>query len=181
MLTVPTDPITISGAQELRLHQPDATATVARFLGEDPSKVLASLATGGVLPNAVRVRVLNGSGVGPVATAMAQTLQSAGFEVAGTGDADSFAYRTSVIRYGTGQLDKARALQATLQPAPPLRSDPTIRSVDLVLVVGSDAPRLVASAASTRAAQATTTTAISTPEATPGGPANRGAAPEPQC
>jgi hypothetical protein len=84
----------------------------------------------------VRVRVLNGTGTGGQAGEVATSLRSADFQVGGTGDADKFTYKRSIVRYGTGQLNKARLLQAYVAGGADLKEDPTIRGVDLVLVTG---------------------------------------------
>src|SRR5205807_168970 len=94
----------------------------------------------GVLPNSVRVRVLNGNGIGGAATKVAGDLgpSGVGFNIAGTGDADSFKYANSVISYGPGQLPKAQLVQAALTAPAQLKPDNTLKAVDVVLVVGSD-------------------------------------------
>src|SRR5207245_10584211 len=85
-----------------------------------------------VLPNTVHVRVLNGSGSNGVAGQVGAQLAGAGFNVAGTGDADSFHYSQSVVRYGTGQQAKAAQLQGMLTTGADVRPDPTLRGVDVV-------------------------------------------------
>ena len=127
-------------------------------------------------PGGVRVRVLNGAGINGLATKSASALQGAGFGVADRGDADSFKYTRSVIRYGVGQDAKARLLSAYLQtPRAQLVSDPSIRGVDLVLVVGSDYSGVRTSAATTpttaktgnTSAPSTTSTTIPRPVPVP--------------
>ena len=182
MLTLPADPVQIGGAAVLKLHEPAADETLKRFLQEVPAPRPGPPSS--ILPNAVRIRVLNGSGVSGEATSVAKQLQEAGFGVAGTGDADSFRYITPVIRFGTGQQHKAAVLQSAVVGGAELREDPTLRGLDMVLITGSGLRgiRLTPQAPAAPAAGPTTTTLPGTaPQATPGAPANRGAPPQPQC
>ena len=184
MLTLPEDPVVIGGADVLKLHQPAADQTIARFLQGPPAPPGGP--TSGVLPNSVRIRVLNGTGTAGEATSVSKQLQEAGFGVAGTGDADSFRYISPVIRFGTGQHDKAALLQSAVVGGAELREDATLRGIDLVLITGSGLKgiRLGAQAPGSGAPAVTTTSTppANGPSATPGGlPANRGAPPQPQC
>src|SRR5205814_1768865 len=114
METLPTDPASVkfpdgSIGSVLKLKQPDAQEMIDRFTGKAPpvpGKVP------GVLPNTVHVRVLNGSGQTGIAGKVGGDLQSLGFGIRDTGDADSFRYISSVISYGPGQFAKAQLLQA---------------------------------------------------------------------
>lgn len=166
MLTLPTTPASIGGAAVLRLKQPDAQAIVDRFNGR-----AASATTGATLPGAIpdiptasiRVRVLNGTGTPGQASDVSASLSKEGFAIAGTGDADSHRYIQPVIRYGRGQLDKAKVLQAYVGTAQ-LREDLTLRGIDLVFVTGSDFagvhnPTATATTTTTTAKPTTTTTA----------------------
>ncbi len=127
-----------------------------------------------MLPNAVRVRVLNGSGVDGQAGDVAEALQKARFNVAGTGDADTFRYRQSMIRYGRGQLPKAELLRSHLGGGAQLREDLNLVGVDLVLVTGTGFSGVRAPAEG--AAQPPPSTAAPVPP-----PAPRGAPPQPVC
>jgi hypothetical protein len=179
MLTLPGDPIRVGGADVLRPHQPDADETIKRFLQLVPPPTAGPPSS--ILPNSVRIRVLNGSGAAGEATSVAKQLQEAGFGVAGTGDADSFRYIAPVIRYGTGQRDKAALLQSAVIGGAEMREDATLRGLDLVLITGSGLKGIrLGSQAS--GAPSTTAPPANGPSATPGGPpANRGAPPQPQC
>lgn len=138
MLSLPVVGGRAGGASVLRLKQPDAATVIARFNGSEPAGAgEGRSAPPKVVPGTVRVRVLNGSGTGGQAGSAAQALQEASFSVAGTGDADSYTYRSSVIRYGRGQAAKARLLQAYVEGGAQLREDRTVRGGDLVLVTGS--------------------------------------------
>lgn len=142
MVDIPTVGTRINGAAVLRMKQPDADEALARFRGqlpseqEDGAKSSTPTSVPRILPSTVRVRVLNGTGTGGQAGEVATALRGADFQVGGTGDADKFTYKKSVIRYGTGQLNKARLLQAYVSGGAELKEDPTIRGVDLALVTG---------------------------------------------
>ena len=127
-----------------------------------------------IVPNSVRVRVLNGTGVSGQAGKVATTLQQLGFNNAGTGDAPSFHNPQTQIRYGVGQRGKALLLKSYLPGSAKLVQDSTLQSVDLVLTVGSDFSGVVKPPRS----GATPTTVASPPTTV----ASKGApAAQPQC
>jgi LCP family protein required for cell wall assembly len=140
MLTLPTTPFSVrmAGAQAavLRIKQPDAQGSIDRINGIQPPAEQAAQAA--VRPDGVRVRVLNGTGAAGLAGQVTVALQGPGFTVADRGDADNFKYSQTVIRYGSGALPKAQLLQRYLQGGSRLLPDPTLRTVDIALVVGSD-------------------------------------------
>ncbi len=135
MLTLPGVNATIGGASVLRLKQPEAQAIIDRFTG----KTLPT--TGGpppnILPNTVKVRVLNGSGVGGQGGQTAAKLQQFDFNISGTGDAKAFNYTTPVVSYGRGQLLKARLVAAYVQGAVQLKQDLTLQGVDVEFITGT--------------------------------------------
>lgn len=130
-----------------------------------------------ISPSRVRVRVLNGSGAEGQAGQAAQALQSSGFILAGTGDAEKEGYTDSVIRYGRGQEDKAMLLKAYLGGGAQVEQDDTLRGVDLVLVTGSAFTGVQAPDKAGATTSSTTTT--TTPGVTPG--KSKAAATEPPC
>jgi len=179
MYTLPVDQARIGGADVLRLKEPDAQQVITLFQNQSSSP------SGGAPVNlptsAVRVRTLNGTGQSGVASRAAAALSSFGFQNVATGDADAFTYSQTVIRYGKGQRDKARLMQAYLKWGATLRADPTL-TVDVVLVVGRGFAG-VAKPASTPAANGAATTAAPTTSTTQGSPVPvpKGAPPQPQC
>jgi len=135
MATLPTTPFTtrIGGLQAdvLRLKQPDAQTFIDRVNGivpPPPAEVKAE---------DVRVRVLNGTGQNGLAAQVSVALQGPGFSIADRGDAGG-KYQQTTIRYGSGGFSKAQLLQRYLQNGARLVSDPSLRTVDVALVVGSD-------------------------------------------
>jgi polyisoprenyl-teichoic acid--peptidoglycan teichoic acid transferase len=135
MLTLPTTPFStrIGGLQAavLRLKQPEAQSFIDRVNGIEPPPPAA------ITPEDVRVRVLNGTGQTGLAAQVSVALQGPGFTVADRGDATG-KFSESLIRYGNGALEKAQLLQRYLQNGARVVSDPSLRTVDLALVVGSD-------------------------------------------
>ncbi|MDP9070907.1 MAG: LytR C-terminal domain-containing protein, partial [Actinomycetota bacterium] len=180
MLSLPTTEARVRGQSMQRLQQPEADQILARFTGRSPAVPAGGKpARPSILPNTVRVRVLNGSGIDGQASDVARALQGAQFNVAGTGPADSYRYTRSVVRYGQGQLAKAQLLEGYLGGGAQLTEDRTLRGVDLVLVSGSSftgvrAPS-EAGATTTSAPPATSGAAAPAPAPAKTGP------PQPEC
>ena len=127
------------------------------------------------------MRVLNGTGAGGQATDAATGLSKAGFNVAGTGDADSFKYIKSVISYGQGQQAKAELLQTFVGGGAQIKEDLTLRGIDLVLKTGADYAGIRAPAPAAGQPAPSSSTTSSTTAPLPGTPKNQGAAPQAQC
>lgn len=180
MLSVPTVDARIGDAAVLRLKQPESRQVVDHFLGRDPPPPAPgdTPIVPNISPNRVRLRVLNGSGVEGQAGKAAQGLQAAGFNLAGTGDAENDGYTDSVIRYGRGQEDKAQLLKAYLGGDATVEEDSSVMGVDLVLVTGSafTGVRPPTQAGPSTTGSTTSTTAVGV---TPG--QTKGAAIRPPC
>jgi len=105
------------------------------------------------------VRVLNGVGLAGVAAKAATSLTGSGYVVADKGDAPVVVAKTT-IGYATGQIAKAQLLQSAILTPAVVKEDPTLRSVDLNLVLGADftgfRPTVSAGTAVTTTAQSTT-------------------------
>lgn len=175
MDTLPVVNARIGGADVLRLKQPDAQQLIAQFNGQTAQD--GEQAPAGILPASVRVRVLNGSGTGGLAGRTARSLSSFGFQDVATGDADKFSYQQTIIKYGTGQRDKALLLRSFLPSGAQLQEDSTL-TVDAVLVLGRDFQGVARPAA---AGTTPTTGATSTTTPPTGIPVPKGAPPQPQC
>jgi LCP family protein required for cell wall assembly len=190
MVALPTQP---SGAH-LKVAS-DAQPLLARLRGElEPSAT--GEASGGKAPNVaprdVKVRVLNGSGAPGVAGDTAAELGAAGFSPTGSGDAGTFGYGRTEIRYASGAQAKAAFLARYLGGAGRLVADSTVRGTDLVLIIGADWKGVTppagapSQAASGKAPATTATTAAPTPTtAGKGGSATTAPAPagpsQPSC
>lgn len=134
MLTLPTTGAGIKGVSALKVKQPEAAPILERFL---PAPEPSEEPPPGVHPNSVGMRVLNGSGRGGEAGDAASGLRAHGFNIRGVGDADSFTYRSTVIRYGQGQRDKALLVASKIKGGAQLQEASGLVGVDLVLVTGS--------------------------------------------
>ena len=90
-----------------------------------------------VAPSSVRVQVLNGVGTSGLAGTAATELQGAGFVVAGTGNADSADYATTVIRHAPGDEALAQALADRVPGAGTQEDAGAVRGT-VQLVLGAD-------------------------------------------
>jgi LCP family protein required for cell wall assembly len=166
MLSLPVVARTIrqTGAQILDLDEVKAQEMIDRFNGKEPVAATPSRLPK-VIPGTIRVRVLNGSGAGGQASKASLGLQKAGFAVSGTGDAPSFQYTRSLVRYGTGQRDKALTLQAYINGGAQIVEDTKLVGGDLQLVTGSTFVGI--RSPGTVVAPGVTTTTTSPPSRTP--------------
>ena len=119
-----------------------------------------------VKPADVAVTVLNGNGGDAVASTTATSLTRAGFRVAGTGDALSYDYRQTIVRYAPGQQAKAALLRSNLVAGAALEEDRTLTGSDVTLVVGFDYNGLKTTATTAPAGTAPIAPGGSTPETT---------------
>lgn len=133
MQTLPAMPFTTAGgADVLRLDSAEAQPMIDKINGRPPPVPVT------MRPSDVQVRVLNGNGATGSASKAAAALQNAGFEVTGSGDADSFSYATTVIRYAPAGRAKADLLKRFLSAGATLREDTTLGTADVALVLGAD-------------------------------------------
>lgn len=88
-------------------------------------------------PSQVDVQVLNGSGVGGIASTVAASLTSRQFNVVGTGDASNFGYTNSVIKYAS-PADKpaVKTLRHQLRNVT-VEQDSSLTPGTLELIIGS--------------------------------------------
>ncbi|MGE3621473.1 MAG: LCP family protein [Acidimicrobiia bacterium] len=161
MTSVPVVPDTVGGASILRLVDDEAQAILDRF--RDVPVAGAEV----VAPDAVRVRVRNGSGVGGQAGQAVADLASVGFAVAGRPDNDAVLglERTRVL-YRPGEEARAdlvaRWLAAGAEQVP---TDEDL-GADVVVVTGLDyAGVLTSPSPPTSPPPTTTTTPVPPPDA----------------
>jgi len=129
--TLPVENARINGAAVLRItDEEEADGIFQVFRGVPPAPA------GEVLPNAVTVRVNNGSGVVGQAGDTSASLQQAGFSVTAPGTTSRIARTT--IRYGEGQVAKAQLLARYLVAGADIAEYPGLEGVDAILVTGSD-------------------------------------------
>ena len=140
MLTFPTTPDDIGGASVLLLKPEEAQPYIDRLNGLGGPE---NSDAGSVWPSDIRVRVLNGYGADGVASEASVGLTGVGFNVADRGDADSFNYSATVIRYAPGAKAKADLLNKYVDGGAVIEQDSSLRTVDVTLVLGSDYTGLV--------------------------------------
>ncbi|MBY6361769.1 LCP family protein [Rhodococcoides corynebacterioides] len=68
-------------------------------------------------PTAVSVQVSNGSEIGGLAATTAESLAAYGFQIVGTGNADTTTTGPTVVRYGPGSIAEAATVASTLPGA----------------------------------------------------------------
>jgi LCP family protein required for cell wall assembly len=90
-----------------------------------------------VAPSAVTVDVFNGSGVPGLAASAAGSLETAGFAVGTTGNADSSDIATTVIRHAPGDEAMAATLAKAIPGAAKKKGD-DVTSGTVQLVIGQD-------------------------------------------
>ena len=129
MYSVPVSDDTINGAQVLRLQETEAEPILDLFRG---------IAADDLSPAGVLVEVQNGSGISGQAGLVADEIGEAGFNVAGTGDADSFDHVRTVVRYTADQAASADLLARYLAAGAELEQVDDLGGADVILVVGTD-------------------------------------------
>jgi LCP family protein required for cell wall assembly len=131
-LKLPTQPADFGGAQNnvVVVDESEADQILDVFRGVVPG-------TDVVAPSAVHTRVLNGSGRAGEANAARDDLAAVGFNTADASNA-SVELDATTVRYAEGQRAKAELLASYLETPPTLVEDPTVRTVDVVLVTGLD-------------------------------------------
>jgi LCP family protein required for cell wall assembly len=146
--SLPTEPFTTyEGASVLRLLDVEAQPTLDVFRGLVPLPGTGpepdSPGAGSVLPAAVSVSVLNGTGIDGQASEAAGQLQASGFAVAEVGDAGTVDQTRTVLRYLPGQREAAELVAGRLRRSPELAEDRTAPA-PVVLVTGADFGGVVA-------------------------------------
>ncbi len=91
-----------------------------------------------VAPDAISVRVLNGTGADGIATKAAAKLTKQGYNVIGIGDADSTDYLSTVVRYDVAGEEAARTVAASIPGATRVKQLGLGTTIDVV--VGQDWP-----------------------------------------
>lgn len=130
---LPTEPgTTDAGASVLYLLEDEAREAINVFRGIKPATEAAPT----VSPSQVTVSILNGSGEEGQAAEAAEDLSRQGFNVANTGNATDQA-RATTIRYGSDEQARAELLASYFEEPPVLVDDPSVSSVDVVLITGT--------------------------------------------
>ncbi|WP_138732317.1 LCP family protein [Modestobacter excelsi] len=128
-----------AGRYILRLEDEDALHSFFAALSAEPQQTAAptTAAPATVAPADVSVAVFNGSGTSGLAGEAATQLESAGYTITETGNADSMDHTTTEIRYAAGDEALATTLAGSVPGATTEQvDDATSGTVQLVL--GSD-------------------------------------------
>lgn len=123
-VTLPVDISSRGGASVVVARQPEASQTVSDFLAGAES-VDATL----------RIEVLNGNGIAGAAGRMAQTLESAGFDVPSIGDAETKDYEVTTVIVPEGST-RGEEIVDEIGFGVVVAGD--AGSYDAVVIVGSD-------------------------------------------
>ncbi|MEU2347449.1 LCP family protein [Modestobacter sp. NPDC049651] len=132
-----------SGTSIVKLADADTLHTFFAQLSADPAPApgaatpSAPAAPETVAPAQVSVQVLNGLGVKGLAAKAATQLTTAGFEVAGTANADSSTYATTEVRFAAGD-DALAATLAAAVPGATTKQVATATAGTVQLVLGKD-------------------------------------------
>jgi LCP family protein required for cell wall assembly len=123
----------------IRLEDEDTLHQFFAELSATPEETAAPTteAPATVAPADVTVEVYNGSGTSGLAGTAATALESAGYKVSSTGNADSMDYTTTEIRYATGDEGLAATLAAAVPGATSKQVDDATKGT-VQLVLGSD-------------------------------------------
>jgi LCP family protein required for cell wall assembly len=154
----------VDGRSVVLLDTPALPAFFSSVIGGSKGGGKAAAPARTVPRGQVSVQVFNGSGRKGLATQTATALRSAGFTVAGTGNADRNNYPQSLIRYAPSSLAQANTLAAAIPGAQLQEQQSAGGTVQLVL--GAN----FSGVGSTTSAGASRTTAA--PAAPAGGSAN---------
>lgn len=143
VVELPTARTTLPDGTPVRLLGPGATAATERFLaigippGAPTSAFVPTTSLPAPVPARVSVLVWNGSGVTGIAASTAAALSARGFRVAGAANAPSFAYTTTEVDYGVGDLRAAELVRSYLRGPTRLVADPALATVEVRVVIGS--------------------------------------------
>lgn len=156
---LPVVDATVGGAAVLRLQSQAAEDVLDIFRAGDPTELTE---------DAVRVRVLNGTGEPGQAAATATELRDAGFPIGGTGDATRLGVERTEVRYPSGREAAADLVRRWLASGAELVVDDDVD--DVTVVTGADwdglrdepLPAPPTSSTTTTLPRTTTTTGSST-------------------
>ncbi|HEX3621862.1 MAG TPA: LCP family protein [Acidimicrobiales bacterium] len=131
MATLPTTDAYVGDASVQLLDTKNAQEYLDRLNGIDTS-------TSQLHPADVSVDVLNGNGLSASALKAASGLTQAGFKIVDTGDADTYSYKDTVVKYAPGRQAKAVLVRDNLVAGALIQSDPGLVTSDVSVIVGAD-------------------------------------------
>ncbi len=148
---LPVEDATVGGAAVLRLQSQAAEPILDVFRSRDPSQLTE---------DAVRVRVLNGTGEPGQAASASAALRSAGFAIGGTGDAPRLGVERTEVRHPPGAEAAADLVRRWLLADADVVLDESLDEV--TLITGTDWAGLRDEALPAPPTSSTTTTLPST-------------------
>lgn len=157
LYSLPVENDSIGGASVLRLLDDQAQPILDLFRGTDPNAVAE---------DSVRVKVLNGSGSPGQAGQASDALVAAGFTSAGTGEAESFGFGRTVVRYTAGQGPAADLVARYLVGGADLEEVTGSIGADVVVITGADFAGVLPTPAPSTSSTTTTTAPGSPPPTT---------------
>ena len=131
MLTLPTTDAYVGDASVELLDIKNAQQYIDRLNGINAT-------TPGLNPADVSVDVLNGNGFDASASKAAAAMTQSGFKVVHSGDADTYNYKQTVVKYAPGRQDKATLVKDSLAAGAIVQQDGTLVTSDVALIVGAD-------------------------------------------
>jgi LCP family protein required for cell wall assembly len=160
MLTLPTTDAYVGDAAVQLLDTQKAQQYIDRLNGvvAPPSSSLN--------PGDVSIDVLNGYGADAVASKAAAALTQSGFKIVHTGDADTYNYKQTVVRFAPGRQDKANLVRENLAGGALVQQDATLVTSDVAVILGGDYTGVVPPKSSTTLAAGGAGGAASTPATT---------------
>jgi LCP family protein required for cell wall assembly len=130
----------VNGASVLRLQ--DTEENQQRL---DIFKGVGDPATGASPTNSVRVAINNGTGATGQATEVADEFAALGFDTSpGTGDAESFDFADTLVRYSPGHEADAEYVAAQIEGGADLQEVGSTYVADVIVVTGADFAGLTA-------------------------------------
>ncbi|HVM40713.1 MAG TPA: LCP family protein [Acidimicrobiia bacterium] len=133
MISIPATVGRAGGQSVVFVKDDEAAPIFERLRGEGGDD-------GEITPSAVRFRVLNGVGSAGLATRTARQLQAVGFEPGSStaGDAPTYGYETTELRYRPGMEAAAELVREYLDGVGELIEDAAVGDVDVLVIVGAD-------------------------------------------
>lgn len=149
MHALPVSDATIGGAAVLKLRDAEARPILDLFRGTDTAEVS---------PAGVRVKVLNGTGVGGQAGDASEALVRVGFTAAGTGEAEDFGVERTIVRYQAGQGAAADLVARHLAAGAVLEEVDQPTGADVTVITGADYAGVTSEPAPATSSTSTTST-----------------------
>ncbi len=124
-------------AKKLAAALAAASSTAAQTATRTEEKAPAAPKANTIKKESLKISVLNGSGISGLASGAAEVITQGGFKVQKTGNAASYDYVKTEIRYKEAAADYAQTIADMFNIAAQLKEDAAIDG-DVVVILGSD-------------------------------------------